>query len=71
MRCCSATPALCQSRTCASVTDVTTSVEAEHRGEGFAFIQNEIYKGNTIRPGCLEGAFSKSELDAALRPVLR
>jgi hypothetical protein len=104
-----ATPALCQSRTCAPVTDVAEAVEAEHRGERVAFIHNEIYAGNTIKPGCLEGtrpptqcyrpqllafnletepflfvidrhgriaarlegAFSKGELEAALRPVLR
>jgi hypothetical protein len=104
-----ATPALCQSRTCAPVTDVATAVEAEHRGQPPAFIHNEIYKDNEIKPGCLEGtrsprqcyrpqllafhlqtepflfvidrrgrvasrlegAFSKEELDAALRPVLR
>jgi hypothetical protein len=103
-----ATPALCQSRTCAPVTDVAAAVEAEHRGDSVAFIHNEIYKGNTIKQGCLEGtrpptqcyypqllafhletepflfvidrhgriaarlegAFSKSELDAALKLVL-
>jgi hypothetical protein len=101
-----ATPALCQSRTCAPVTDVALAVEAEHRD--VPFIHNEIYKDNEIKPGCLEGtrpptqcyfpqllafhletepflfvidkhgriaarlegAFSKSELEAALRPVL-
>jgi hypothetical protein len=104
-----ATPALCQSRTCAPVTDVTESVKAEHKNDPIAFIHNEIYKDNTIKPGCLEGtrpptecyrpqllafnletepflfvidkhgriaarlegAFSKNELEAALRPVLK
>lgn len=103
-----ATPALCQSRTCAPVTDVTEAVEAEHKGDKVAFIHNEIYKDNEIKPGCLdgtrppakcyfpqllafhletepflfvidthgriasrlEGAFSKNELEAALKPVL-
>jgi hypothetical protein len=103
-----ATPALCQSRTCAPVTDVTMAVEAEHKDDKVAFIHNEIYKDNEIKPGCLEGtrpppqcyfpqllafhletepflfvidkdgriatrlegAFSKNELDAALKPVL-
>jgi hypothetical protein len=49
------TPALCQSRTCAPVTDVTAAVEAQHRGDPVVFIHNEIYKDNTIKPGCLEG----------------
>jgi hypothetical protein len=104
-----ATPALCQSRTCAPVTDVTEAVKAETKGDRVAFIHNEIYKGNTIEQGCLEGtrpaaqcytpqllafdlstepflfvidrhgrvaarlegAFSKDELEAALRPVLK
>ena len=104
-----ATPALCQSRTCAPVTDVTETVKAEHRNDPIAFIHNEIYKDNTIKPGCLEGtrpptecyrpqllafnletepflfvidkhgriaarlegAFSKNELEAALKPVLK
>jgi hypothetical protein len=103
-----ATPALCQSRTCAPVTDVTMAVEAAHRNDNIAFIHNEIYKDNEIKPGCLEGtrpptqcyfpqllafhletepflfvidkngtiatrlegAFSKNELEAALKPVL-
>jgi hypothetical protein len=103
-----ATPALCQSRTCAPVTDVTMAVEAEHKNDKVAFIHNEIYKDNEIKPGCLEGtrppqqcyfpqllafhletepflfvidktgrisarlegAFSKSELEAVLKPVL-
>jgi hypothetical protein len=104
-----ATPALCQSRTCAPVTDVTEAVKAAHAGGPIAFIHNEIYKDNTIKPGCLEGtrpptecyrpqllafnletepflfvidkhgriaarlegAFSRDELEAALKPVLK
>lgn len=48
-----ATPALCQSRTCGPVTDITEQVRAENGG-GVTFIQQEIYQdndpGKPVRP---------------------
>lgn len=47
-----ATPALCMSRTCGPVTDITEQVRAQN-GDGVAFIQQEIYKDNSppnLRP---------------------
>jgi predicted small secreted protein len=49
-----ATPALCQSRVCGPVVDIAEEVKSEHKGEA-AFIHMEIYNGNTIAQGCLEG----------------
>ncbi|GAC1323903.1 MAG: hypothetical protein NVSMB25_20810 [Thermoleophilaceae bacterium] len=48
------TPALCQSRVCGPVADITEEVRSAHQREA-AFIHNEIYLDNTIKPGCLEG----------------
>lgn len=44
-----ATPALCQSRVCGPVVDVTEQVKAEY-GEEAAFIHMEIYKDNQYDP---------------------
>jgi hypothetical protein len=47
-----ATPALCQSRTCGPVTDITEQVRSEN-GKGVTFIQQEIYKDDkppNVRP---------------------
>ena len=49
-----ATPALCQSRVCGPVVDVAEEVMHEHKGEA-AFIHMEIYNGNKIGQGCLDG----------------
>lgn len=102
-----ATPALCQSRVCGAVVDIAEELKSESRGAA-GFIHQEIYRGNAIAPGCLEGtkparecfrpqviayhlptepwafaidrrgrivdrlegAFSKSELEAALRKAV-
>ena len=45
-----ATPALCQSRVCGPVTDVTEQVKSEF-GDKVAFIHQEIYKNNQINDG--------------------
>src|SRR3954463_957260 len=59
-----ATPALCQSRVCGPVVDIAQELKAEHPGEA-AFIHMEIYRGNTIKNGCLEGTRAPSQ---CLRP---
>lgn len=48
-----ATPALCQSRVCGPVVDLAEQVKAETKG--VAFVHQEIYRDNQIKPGCLEG----------------
>jgi hypothetical protein len=45
-----ATPALCQSRVCGPVTDVTEQVKSEF-GDRVAFIHQEIYNNNQINDG--------------------
>jgi hypothetical protein len=45
-----ATPALCQSRVCGPVTDVTEQVKAEY-GDRVDFIHMEIYKDNDVNKG--------------------
>ncbi|MGA8217015.1 MAG: hypothetical protein WB771_00490 [Solirubrobacterales bacterium] len=45
-----ATPALCQSRVCGPVTDVTEQVKQEF-GDKVAFIHQEVYKNNRISDG--------------------
>jgi hypothetical protein len=45
-----ATPALCQSRVCGPVVDVTLEVKASHEG-GVAFIHQEIYEDNELEAG--------------------
>lgn len=54
-----ATPALCQSRVCGPVTDLAEELKATT--QKVAFIHNEIYLGNTIKPGCLEGTRPQSQ----------
>jgi hypothetical protein len=49
-----ATPALCQSRVCGPVVDIAEELKAESKGSA-DFIHMEIYRDNTIAPGCLEG----------------
>lgn len=47
-----ATPALCQSRVCAPVVDVTEQVRAERGDDGdVAFIASEIYRENRVEQG--------------------
>jgi hypothetical protein len=101
-----ATPALCQSRVCGPVTDVTEQVKSEY-GDRADFIHMEIYQDNDVNKGVrpqvaqwglcskrgksivcnepflftinrrgrvagrLQGAFSVSELEAAVRKALR
>jgi hypothetical protein len=45
-----ATPALCQSRVCGPVTDITEQVKQEF-GDKVAFIHQEIYNNNNINDG--------------------
>jgi hypothetical protein len=45
-----ATPALCQSRVCGPVTDITEQVKREF-GDRVAFIHQEVYKDNNINEG--------------------
>jgi hypothetical protein len=59
-----ATPALCQSRVCGPVVDIAQELESEHKGEA-DFIHMEIYRDNTIKPGCLEGTRPEAQ---CLRP---
>ena len=59
-----ATPALCQSRVCGPVVDIAEQVQAETK-EDVAFIHMEVYRGNTIKPGCLEGTRPEEQ---CLRP---
>jgi hypothetical protein len=49
-----ATPALCQSSVCGPVVDIAQELKDENKGEA-AFVHMEIYRDNTIKPGCLEG----------------
>jgi hypothetical protein len=49
-----ATPALCQSRVCGPVVDIAEELKSESKGQA-VFIHQEIYRNNTIAPGCLEG----------------
>jgi hypothetical protein len=101
-----ATPALCQSRVCGPVTDVTEQVKSEY-GDRADFIHMEIYQDNDVNKGVrpqvaqwglcskrgksivcnepflftinrrgrvagrLQGAFSVSELETAVRKALR
>ena len=55
-----ATPALCQSRVCGPVVDIAEEVKAESGGKA-DFIHMEIYRDNTIAPGCLEGTKSSAQ----------
>jgi hypothetical protein len=59
-----ATPALCQSRVCGPVVDIAEQVQAEAKGD-VAFIHMEVYRDNTIKPGCLEGTRPEEQ---CLRP---
>jgi hypothetical protein len=59
-----ATPALCQSRVCGPVVDIAEEVKSEHKSEA-AFIHMEIYNGNKIGQGCLDGTRLQ---DQCLRP---
>jgi hypothetical protein len=59
-----ATPALCQSRVCGPVVDIAQELADESKGKA-DFIHMEIYRDNTIKPGCLEG---KRPQDQCLRP---
>jgi hypothetical protein len=45
-----ATPALCQSRVCGPVTDITEQVKRQY-GDRVAFIHQEVYKDNNINEG--------------------
>jgi hypothetical protein len=55
-----ATPALCQSRVCGPVVDIAQELKAESKGRA-AFIHMEIYRGNTIKNGCLEGTRAQTQ----------
>lgn len=44
------TPALCQSRVCGPVADVTEQVKADHEGD-VAFVHMEIYRDNQLEKG--------------------
>jgi hypothetical protein len=59
-----ATPALCQSRVCGPVVDIAQELKNESKGQA-DFIHMEIYRDNTIKPGCLEGTRPQEE---CLRP---
>jgi hypothetical protein len=59
-----ATPALCQSRVCGPVVDIAEEVKAES-GDDAEWIHMEVYRDNTIKPGCLEGTRPETE---CLRP---
>ena len=59
-----ATPALCQRRVCGPVVDIAEELKHETKGDA-QFIHMEIYRDNTIKPGCLEG--TRPEADC-LRP---
>src|SRR3954447_2596846 len=58
-----ATPALCQSRVCGPVVDIAQELADQSKGQA-DFIHMEIYRDNTIKPGCLEG---KRPQDQCLR----
>lgn len=55
-----ATPALCQSRVCGPVVDIAGELKSESKTDT-AFIHQEIFRGNTIAPGCLEGTRAEAE----------
>ncbi len=55
-----ATPALCQSRVCGPVVDIAEEMKAESKDQA-VFIHQEIYRDNTIAPGCLEGTRPETE----------
>ena len=59
-----ATPSLCQSRVCGPVVDIAEELKAKY-GDRAEFIHMEIYRDNTIKPGCLEGTRQPAE---CLRP---
>jgi hypothetical protein len=59
-----ATPALCQSRVCGPVVDIAEELKSETKGQA-DFIHMEIYRDNTIAPGCLEGT---KPADECFRP---
>jgi hypothetical protein len=59
-----ATPALCQSRVCGPVVDIAEELKNEAKGQA-DFIHMEIYRDNTIKPGCLEGTRPQED---CLRP---
>ncbi len=59
-----ATPALCQSRVCGPVVDIAEELKNEAKGQA-DFIHMEIYRDNTIKPGCLEGTRPQTD---CLRP---
>lgn len=59
-----ATPALCQSRVCGPVVDIAAELKNQSKGQA-EFIHMEIYRNNTIAPGCLEGTRPEAE---CLRP---
>jgi hypothetical protein len=46
-----ATPALCQSRVCGPVVDITEQVKSERGDEDIAWIHMEIYNDNTVTKG--------------------
>jgi hypothetical protein len=46
-----ATPALCQSRVCGPVVDITEQIKAEHEGEDIAWIHMEVFVDNTVEKG--------------------
>ena len=46
-----ATDALCQSRVCGPVIDVTEQVKSEREGDGVAFVHQEIYVDNDVAKG--------------------
>ena len=45
------TPALCQSRVCGPVVDVTEQVKAAHEGDDIAWIHMEVYRDNDLKKG--------------------
>jgi hypothetical protein len=55
-----ATPALCQSRVCGPVVDIAEELKSENKGAA-AFIHMEIYNGNKIGQGCLDGTRQQSQ----------
>ncbi len=55
-----ATPALCQSRVCGPVVDIAEELKSESKGDT-VFIHQEIYRDNTIAPGCLEGTRAEGQ----------
>ncbi len=49
-----ATPALCASRVCGPVADITLEVQAAHESEDIEFIHQEIYEENVVEEGFRE-----------------